>query len=153
MFSLHHYTDWRVNMKCRTRRWNLGSWSHYCWTRALLAALRYPLPTDGIFPHLAHSHTCVTAQVWPMSQFFLLTLQKNKTLLWCFTLVKFSTKFYQTLFQTPQSFGHYFLETWKLCKEGIGGILVKLYPYFHFATFKWTAEPSSLSGNEYSFAF
>ena len=24
---------------------------------------RLPLPTDGIFPHLAHSHTCVTAQV------------------------------------------------------------------------------------------
>ena len=28
---------------------------------------RLPPPTDGIFPHLAHSHTCVTAQVWPMS--------------------------------------------------------------------------------------
>ena len=24
---------------------------------------RLPPPTDGIFPHLAHSHTCVTAQV------------------------------------------------------------------------------------------
>ena len=24
---------------------------------------RLPLPTDGIFPHLAHSHTCFTAQV------------------------------------------------------------------------------------------
>ena len=24
---------------------------------------RLPSPTDGIFPHLAHSHTCVTAQV------------------------------------------------------------------------------------------
>ena len=24
---------------------------------------RLPQPTDGIFPHLAHSHTCVTAQV------------------------------------------------------------------------------------------
>ena len=28
---------------------------------------RLPPPTDGIFPHLAHSHTCVTAQVGPMS--------------------------------------------------------------------------------------
>ena len=24
---------------------------------------RLPPPTDGIFPHLAHSHTCFTAQV------------------------------------------------------------------------------------------
>ena len=28
---------------------------------------RIPPPTDGIYPHLAHSLTCVTAQVWPMS--------------------------------------------------------------------------------------
>ena len=28
---------------------------------------RLPPPTDGIFPHLTDSHTCVTAQVWPMS--------------------------------------------------------------------------------------
>ena len=28
---------------------------------------RLPPPTDGIFPHLAHSHTSFTAQVWLMS--------------------------------------------------------------------------------------
>ena len=28
---------------------------------------RFPLPTDWIFPQLAHGHRCFTIQVWPMS--------------------------------------------------------------------------------------
>ena len=51
-------------MLCGTRRWNLvrraalGSWSHYCWTRALLDALGYPRQQMG-FSHTSPMATQV----------------------------------------------------------------------------------------------
>ena len=67
MFSLHHSmpTDSPVvGYTARDTVWNLvrraalGSWSHYCWTRALLDALGYPRQQMG-FSHTSHTATHV----------------------------------------------------------------------------------------------
>ena len=67
MFSLHHSmpTDSPVvGYTARDTVWNLvrraalGSWSHYCWTRALLDALGYPRQQMG-FSHTSPMATQV----------------------------------------------------------------------------------------------